>query len=158
MPDNNMSATVTVTLSGTYDLSTNPQITAQYSGSTTPDSSGVIGSDGTIDLTKMNKAGYSNVTMITFNLAGSVIDSSDGNKTCTPSYPDKAKDAIVVELAGSDPQDGVPRTWGANRKSGTELTITDPDTDGETYNYTLYAKLNGHKCPVDPSIINRTSN
>ena len=152
-----MSVDMTVTVSGTYDLSTNPQISAQYSGTTDPDSSGVIESDGTIDLTKMDANGYSNVTTITYTLAGTVIDSNDDNKVCTPTYPDKAKDAIVVELAGSDPEDGVPRTWGASRKSGSELSITDPDTDGETYNYTLYVKLNGHKCPIDPSIINRSN-
>ena len=160
MSDKDMSVDVTVTVSGSYDLSSNPPptITAQYSAQSDPQTNGVVGSNGLIDLTKMTPPqGYTTETKISFKLAGDVTDTSDKNKKCNPKFPSSGDKSISVSLQEGNGRDGVPEGWDKNRNSDTKITITDPDADGATYDYTLFVELNGHTCPVDPSIINRRS-
>lgn len=161
---NDMSIDVTVTVSGSYDLSSNPPptISAAYSGSTTPSpiaGQSVILPNGNINLNQLNKSSgnYSNATKIKFSLAGSVTSVSDPSGN--PIYPEFPSDGDSVSIVPANMTpfrgSGVPTNWAQNKDDSTDVTITDPDTDGANYNYALYVVLNGVTCPIDPSIMNR---
>ena len=161
-----MSVDITVTVSGTYDLSSNPPptISASYSGSSTPSPKGgqsVILPNGNINLNALNKGNnndYSNETNISFTLAGSITD-TQGN-TYTPQFSTDAGNNIHVVPAGTNPINPAPMPsgWSRTADGSRKVSIVDPDVDGQNYSYALFAQFGTVTCPIDPSIMNRGSN
>ncbi|MFN2099037.1 hypothetical protein [Altererythrobacter sp. MF3-039] len=161
-----MTVTVNVAVSGNYDFSdpeNPPTINASYSGSSTPPPNGnqkVVQTNGNVNLTALNKSSgtYSNRTDIEFTLSGEVLDQNGDSHS--PLYPAVLNDAVTVVPVGTAPRRGagVPAGWQTSSSASTAVTVIDPDTDGQNYSYCLYVVLDGVTCPVDPSIMNRTSN
>lgn len=156
-----MSVEVTVTVSGTYDLSSNPTITATYSGTSTPTpkaNQSVVQSNGNINLNALNKGNnsdYSNETNISFTLAGSIMD-TEGN-TYTPQFSADAGNNIHVVPVGSNPSNPgpMPSGWTRTANGSHTTSIVDPDTDSRNYAYALFAQFGTVTCQLDPSIMNR---
>lgn len=162
-PTGPMTVNVTVTVTGgPYDFSASnpPVIDTVYSGTTTPAAVGgksVIQRDGDINLTALDKNdGFTDETNIVFTLAGSVTDTN--GQTHSPSWPRTFNQAVAVAANGGTPfqGEGVPEGWAATNASNGGVQVTDPDTDGQNYNYGLWVMLDGVSCPLDPSILNRT--
>ncbi|MFB0613092.1 hypothetical protein [Aurantiacibacter poecillastricola] len=159
-----MQVFVTVTVTGQYDLSENPTISADYSAVITPalpdPSVVIVDADGNIDLAALPVvSGYGNSVEIVFKLAGQVIDTGDSDKRCQPDFPHDLDDCISVWEQGQTQSPGLPSGWGGSRVSDNKINITDPDDDdGLKFNYQLTVKLNGNKCAIDPSILNRGAN
>lgn len=159
-----MTVNITVTVSGTYDLTSNPPptISASYTGTTTPAANGnqsVILANGNINLNALNKAGgdYSNETNISFTLAGSIND-TQGN-TYTPEFSADAGNNIrVVPVGTNPPGNPIPAGWSRSANGSSTVGLTDPDIDGQNYNYTLFAIFGNVTCPIDPAIMNRGPN
>ncbi|WP_265562245.1 hypothetical protein [Sphingomicrobium arenosum] len=155
MSKKDMEVDVTVTFSGSASLDPDnpPTLSPTYSSST-----GVVDSDGNIDLTQLlQSSDQKNETKISFTLAGEIANTfNDDGKSYKPKWPSSGSDAISVSQREQAGGLDVPDGWDKNRNSDTKLTLTDPDDDGSTYDYTLYVKFDGVRCPVDPSIINRS--
>lgn len=149
-------------------LTVNVNVTGQLSGNTltvsqktysqtasTPASTGVVSSNGNIDLTKMNDPGndYSNQTDITFMLSGTITD-GDGD-TYNVVFPSSVDNAVTIS-GGSGNNQFTPSLL-----SQSSLLLDDADENGQTYQYCLTVEPNMisadgvPSCPLDPQIVNR---
>lgn len=133
-------------------------------GAGTP--SGVVSSDGTIDLSKQFASGTA-VTLV-FQLTTPTLTFSQGSSVGT--FPlsfygasNGAKDACWIALRGQKPgiYSGTEFVFGSNALGPGygSLTITDKNDDGNTYSYALWVwtatqGTNGQAFEDDPRVIN----
>lgn len=151
-----MAVTVIVDLTGTIDSSgilTFSNI-GYTQGSSDPTSSGVVASNGDIDLTKMQKTDdYSKDTNITFALSGTITDSNGNNVAF--SFPSDASQSITIDHGDKGGNSGFSAVFGANVCT---LIVSDLDKDAKHHDYCLNIWADygdGISKPIDPAIINR---
>lgn len=156
MPKPDMSLTVNVNVTGQLSGNTLTVSQKTYSQTaSTPASTGVVSSNGNIDLTKMNDSGnnYSNQTDITFMLSGTITD-GDGD-TYNVVFPSSVDNAVTIS-GGSGNNQFTPSLL-----SQSSLLLDDADENGQTYQYCLTVEPNMisadgvPSCPLDPQIVNR---
>ena len=156
MPKPDMSLTVNVNVTGQLSGNTLTVSQKTYSQTaSTPASTGVVSSNGNIDLTKMNDSGnnYSNQTDITFMLSGTITD-GDGD-TYNVVFPSSVDNAVTIS-GGSGANQFTPSLL-----SQSSLLLDDADENGQTYQYCLTVEPNMisadgvPSCPLDPQIVNR---
>jgi len=158
MPKPDMTLAVNLQVTGTIDNQGVLHATPTYSqGATTPPSTGVVDSNGNINLNNMTDPGndYSNNTDITFMLSGTATD-PEGN-TYALQFPSTAQQAVTIAQQGS----GGNGELSPSLISDTSLLIDDADDDGASYNYCITVQADvitaGSEptCQLDPSIVNR---
>lgn len=150
-----MSVTVNVVIDGTFDGSSVSVSSTSYSqGSSSPSSTNVVGSDGTIDLRNMAKSSKHNtdVVHITFAVSGTIAG-PDGEMAIT--FPSNANEAVTIN--GSYLPTG--EFTAAAGADSTQFILTDADVDKESNIYCLQPLAwDGevpYDVPVDPPIIDR---
>ena len=137
-------------------------------GAGTP--SGVLSSSGGIDLSKQYSAGTA--VILVFQITTPTLKFTTGPSIGT--YPlsffgaaNGAKDACWIALQGQNPgvYNGTQFVFGANAMGpgNGSLTITDNNSDGNTYTYALWVwaatqGTSGQKFEDDPHIINHSTN
>jgi hypothetical protein len=130
---------------------------------------GVVSSDGGINLSKQFPSGTA-VTLI-FSLKTSTVSFSTppsvGSFPVSFNGQNGSKNACWIALQGQNPgvYNGSEFTFGANAMGprNASLTITDLNSDGQTYNYALWvwvalSATTGQAIEDDPHIINRGTN
>jgi hypothetical protein len=130
-------------------------------GAGTP--SGVLKSDGSLDLSKQYTAGTA--VVLAFQLQTTSLKFSSGSYPLTLFGQNGATNACWIALKGQPlgPYSGsqfafAPNAMGPGNGS---LAITDSNNDGNTYQYALFAWLGGtaaQKLEDDPHIINHSTN
>lgn len=150
-----MSVTVNVAIDGTFDGESVTVSSTTYSqGSSSPSSTNVVASDGTIDLRNMAKSSKHNtdVVHITFVVSGTIAG-ADGEMPIT--FPTNANEAVTIN--GSYLPTG--EFTAAAGADSTQFVLTDADVDKESNIYCLQplAWNDGvpYDVPVDPPIIDR---
>ncbi len=138
---------VEVTVKLDFQNGTTP-ILKTYSGSSSPGGSNVVQSDGSIDLTKVNKGSDdSQIAVISF-----VLDSVN-NPTKTPCW----FAGIAFTDSSRKPYSGSELTAAV---TSNQIVILDLDLDGSTYGYCLTVYYGNISSPstlaLDPPLVNRT--
>lgn len=156
-----MTLGISVVVTGNIDQGGNFTATASYGQTgSNPDSPGVVGTSGDIDLNNMafNGQQYNKQTDITFTLSGTVTSANGQNLPF--SFPVNPADAISITAVGGGSVDGMTPCAGADAMS---LLLDDEDKNGKSYRYCLniWALTNspnpgdGVGCQLDPQIVNR---
>lgn len=164
MPKENMTVGVNVNIHGTIDSNNQATVTADYSGSSNPPASSgktVVASDGTIDLTAINrdKNKYKKDVDISY-IVGGIVRDSQGNMHGfrwpeDPNNPGSGD--LAISVTGKN-----PGKFTSQIANAFTLVLEDQDDDGEQYHYTLQLHIeplemggSGWTVPIDPVVINR---
>lgn len=157
MPKPDMSLVVNVNVTGQLNGNTLTATPTYSQGTTTPPSSGVVSSNGDIDLNQMSDPNhqYSNETDITFLLSGTITDGSGNSYNVV--FPNSVDQAVSISQKGG----GGHGQLTPSLVSNSSLLIDDSNNDGQDYAYCLTIEPNMISadpiptCPLDPQIVNR---